>query len=43
VEGLAAEFRGPAGALFSRGGTGAHDAPRWIRDRGLSVSVAVRP
>jgi prepilin-type N-terminal cleavage/methylation domain-containing protein len=43
VEALAAEFRGPAGALFSRGGTGAHDAPRWIRDRGLSVSVAVRP
>jgi hypothetical protein len=41
VEVLAAEFRGPTGELFARGGTGAHDAPRWVRDRAVRFSVAV--
>ncbi|MDH4065855.1 MAG: prepilin-type N-terminal cleavage/methylation domain-containing protein [Acidobacteriota bacterium] len=41
VEVLSAEFRGPAGRLFTRGGTAALDAPRWIRDRTLSFSVAI--
>jgi hypothetical protein len=41
VEVLSAEFRGPPGALFARGGTGTHDAPRWVRDRAVRFSVAV--
>jgi hypothetical protein len=41
VEALPAEFRGPAGRWFSRAGTAAHDAPRWVRDRTLAFSVAV--
>lgn len=41
VEVLAAEFRGPAGSLFTRAGTATHDAPRWIRDRTMHITVAV--
>lgn len=41
VEALAAEFRGPSGFLFTRGGTATRDARRWIADRTLQVSVAV--
>jgi prepilin-type N-terminal cleavage/methylation domain-containing protein len=41
VEALPAEFRGSAGRWFIRGGTAAHDAPRWVRDRTLTFSVAV--
>lgn len=41
VEALAAEFRGSAGALFTRGGTATRDGRRWIADRTLQVSVAV--
>lgn len=41
VEALPEEFRGPAGSLFTRGGTAAHAAPHWIRDRTLEFSVAV--
>lgn len=43
VEALADEFRGARGVLFARGGTAVHDAPRWIRDRGIRFSVAVVP
>lgn len=43
VEALADEFRGAVGALFARGGTAAHDAPRWIRDREIRFNVAVVP
>jgi len=41
VEVLPAELRGPAGALFARGGAAAHDAPRWVHDRALAFSVRV--
>jgi hypothetical protein len=41
VEVLSAEHRGIPGALFARGGTGTHDAPRWVRDRAVRFSVAV--
>jgi prepilin-type N-terminal cleavage/methylation domain-containing protein len=41
VEVLSAEHRGGRGALFARGGTGMHDAPRWVRDRAVRFSVAV--
>lgn len=41
VEVLSAELRGPAGSWFARGGTGGHDAPRWVRDRSISVSLVV--
>jgi hypothetical protein len=40
VEALPAELRGAAGRWFSRGGTASQDAPRWVRDRSLSFSVA---
>jgi type II secretory pathway pseudopilin PulG len=38
VEVRSAMFRGPAGPLFSRGGT-ARDGRQWVRDRSLLVSV----
>ena len=41
VEVQAAEFRGPAGRLFTRGGTAARKAPRWVLDRTLVTSVAL--
>jgi hypothetical protein len=41
VEALPPEFRGPTGSWFSRGGTAAHDGPRWVRDRSRAFSVAV--
>ncbi len=41
VEVQAAEFRGPAGRLFTRGGTAARQAPRWVPDRTLVTSVAL--
>ena len=41
VEALPAEFRGAPGPLFSRAGTAAQAAPRWVRDRTLTFSVAV--
>jgi hypothetical protein len=40
VEVRSAMFRGPAGRLFSRGGTAA-DARQWVSDRALNVSVAL--
>ncbi len=40
VEALPAELRGAAGRWFSRGGTASQDAPRWVRDRSISFSVA---
>lgn len=43
VEAVSEEFRGPAGPLFARAGAAAHDAPRWVRDRGVRFSVAVTP
>lgn len=43
VEAVAEEFRGPAGPLFARAGAATHDAPRWVRDRGVRFSVAVAP
>ncbi len=43
VEAISEEFRGVAGPLFARAGTAAHDAPRWVRDRGVRFSVAVAP
>ncbi len=41
VEVQSAEFRGPAGRWFTRGGTAARDAPRWVLDRTLVTSVAL--
>jgi len=41
VEVQSAEFRGPAGRLFTRGGTADRNAPRWIPDRTLVASVAL--
>ena len=41
VEVQSAEFRGPAGRLFTRGGTAARNAPKWVLDRTLVASVAV--
>lgn len=41
VEVMSAEHRGVAGLLFVRDGTATHDAPRWVRDRGIRTSVAV--
>jgi hypothetical protein len=41
VEVQSAEHRGSPGTLFARGGTGTHDAPRWVRDRAVRFSVAV--
>jgi hypothetical protein len=41
VEVQSAEFRGPAGRLFSRGGAASARAPRWVLDRTTHLSVAV--
>lgn len=41
VEVLSAEFRGPAGRLFARGGTATLAAPRWIQDRIIAFSVGL--
>jgi hypothetical protein len=41
VEVQSAEFRGPAGLLFARGGTAERNAPRWVHDRTLLASVAL--
>ena len=41
VEVQSAEFRGPAGRLFTRGGTAARNAPKWVLDRTLVTSVAL--
>jgi len=41
VEVQSAEFRGPAGRLFTRGGTASRNAPSWVLDRTLVVSVAI--
>ncbi len=41
VEVQSAEFRGPAGRLFTRGGTAARNAPKWVLDRTLVTSVAI--
>ena len=41
VEVQSAEFRGPAGRLFTRGGTASRNAPRWVLDRTLETSVAL--
>ena len=41
VEVQSAEFRGPAGRLFTRGGTADRNAPRWVLDRTLVTSVAL--
>lgn len=43
VEAVSEEFRGLAGPLFARAGAAVHDAPRWVRDRGVRFSVAVAP
>ena len=40
VEVRSAEFRGPAGRLFTRGGTAVRNAPRWIGERTIAFSVA---
>lgn len=37
-----ASLRGPAGRLFSRSGTAAHAPLRWVPDRRVKVSVALR-
>jgi prepilin-type N-terminal cleavage/methylation domain-containing protein len=41
VEVQSAEFRGPAGSLFTRGGTAGRNAPRWVLDRTLETSVSL--
>jgi prepilin-type N-terminal cleavage/methylation domain-containing protein len=41
VEVQSAEFRGPAGRLFTRGGTASRNAPKWVLDRTLETSVAL--
>lgn len=42
LEVLSAALRGPAGVLFGRPGDGAHASPRWVPDRHVRVSVALR-
>ena len=42
VEVLSAMFRGPAGRLFSRGGAGAQTPARWVPDRLVRATVALR-
>ncbi len=41
LEAVAPDLRGTVGRLFVRGGTSAHAARRWVRDRHLRVSLAV--
>jgi Prokaryotic N-terminal methylation motif len=41
VEVQSAEFRGPAGRLFTRAGTASRNAPKWVLDRTLVTSVAL--
>jgi hypothetical protein len=41
VEVQSAEFRGPAGRLFTRGGTATRNTPRWVLDRAVVASVAL--
>jgi hypothetical protein len=42
VEVLSATLRGPAGVLFRRGGSAAHAPIRWVPDRLVTMSVALR-
>jgi prepilin-type N-terminal cleavage/methylation domain-containing protein len=42
VEVLSASLRGPAGRWFGRAGTVAHTPLRWVPDRRMRVSVALR-
>jgi hypothetical protein len=42
VEALSASLRGPAGRLFSRGGSAAHAPLRWVPDRRVTVSATLR-
>jgi prepilin-type N-terminal cleavage/methylation domain-containing protein len=41
LEAVVPDLRGPVGRLFARGGTAAHAARRWVRDRHLQVSLVV--
>ncbi|MEZ5283344.1 MAG: hypothetical protein R2712_00775 [Vicinamibacterales bacterium] len=41
VEARSARFRGPAGILFSRGGTAARNTPSWVADRRVTASVTL--
>ncbi len=42
VEVLSSTLRGPAGRLFDRGGSAAHAPIRWVPDRVVKMSVALR-
>ena len=42
VEVLSASLRGPAGRWFGRSGTAGHTPLRWVPDRRVRASVALR-